>query len=82
MSNQAVTDTQVGEALGWTICNTPHSTDFPRTPYWDDDGGYEDCVANFTPTTDIGDALDALERTGISAVEICEFILKMKEASE
>ena len=81
MSNQAVTDTQVGEALGWTICSTLHSKSNPRVPYWDNCGAYECGVHEFTPTTDIDDALFALERAKISAIEICEFILTKNEAS-
>ena len=81
-STLTVTDKQVGESLGWTICNTIHSKCWPHTPYWDNCGGFEDSVFGFEPTTDIDDALHALERSGISAIEICEFIIEKKEASE
>ena len=79
---QPVTDKQVGESMGWTICNTPHSESNPRVPYWDNCGGYECGVNEFTPTTDIFDAFDALERAEIPAIEVCEFIIKKNEKSK
>ena len=77
----AVTDKQVGESLGWTICNTPHSESNPRGPYWDNCGGYECGVKEFKPTTDMDDALEALGLAEISATEICEFIIQKNEKS-
>ena len=86
MSNEiptlTVTDKQVGESLGWTICNTPHSESFSLFPYWDNCGGYEGYVDGFQPTTDIHDALHALVSAEISSIEICEFIIEKKKASE
>lgn len=77
MSN--ITDKDIGEALGWTETYDQHSEYWKTVPYWDRDGGFECGCDNFKPTTDVYDALDAIEHLintdQITAIEICEMIL-------
>ena len=77
-----ITDQEVGEALGWKICHTQHSPTHRRTPYWDWDGGYMYPVDQFKPTTDLDDALMALEYTDATGREISEFIIDKKKQDD